>query len=696
MRQLTRLFFYEKDIISEQNTIDFWRQRFFVLLNFTSLIGGLFMSGGGVIAFLSAGIVVGAIGNVLVYLVIAFTLTYKKNSFKVRKVLMSLVYYVLGIRLLLVVGSLSAWNLIILVAFISAGFLFSLDELKLYGCFNLIVFAVLSFLMELGYLDAFPMSNYGISWYVNIVSLQMIGSIVVIAVYYMMSGIAKQTEERLASERNLLATLNALEDGIIVLNQEGYINRANPYFYDHYNILEEEVLNKHINNVIFKVDAEEEHDFFAHLHANPECEMDVKLKGCLSKFFIQCSLAGITEFDGEVVGYVCIIHDMTEHKEEELKLRQTQKMEAIGTMAGGVAHDFNNMLGGILGYAELSREMIEPSQKKLIKYNDEIIKTSLKASELTKQLLAYARRKEMKREPIDMNQSVMNVVNMMERTFEKRVEIEVHSGVQLLKVFGDASLLENAVLNLGLNGRDAMISGGKLDISLGEVHLDDAYCKASNFKLTSGRYMHLRVKDNGEGMSQEVAERVFEPFFTTKEIGKGTGLGMAATYGTIVSHKGEITVKSVEHAGTEVDVYLPLYNEEEPDKQAVEAKVTEITHGGRLLVIDDEEVIRSMMKEILEMLGYEVDVASDGFSGIEIYERNRDAYRGVLVDMIMPKISGREVYTMIKAVNPEAKVLMISGFTDENHVDELYALGLDAFVKKPFTIESIVEALSVL
>lgn len=700
MRRLLERLFREEDRINEKLEIDYWRQRYFSFLAIVLAVGGLLMSSAGAVVFISNDMIIGAVINLTAYFVIAPILLNRRLGSHVRYSSLVVLLYALGIYLLMIVGERSTWGILLIMAFVSAAFLLDVDDIKMYSSFNVLIMILITVFFELGYLDRLGIGHYDVDWYVNIIGVQFFGFVLVAVIYFMLKGMEEQSEAIIRSEENLMATLNAMSDGVIVTDLLGNVIRCNPYMYSFYHLRNELGSGVHIN-AMFDVteDGDMHHitDLFEHMKTYTEQKLKLTIHGEEEQFFVACKLSPILDDKAGIVGYVCLIHDMTKHREEEVHLRQTQKMEAIGTMAGGVAHDFNNMLGGILGYAELSRELIDDKDSRLFRFNQEIINTSLKASELTKQLLAYARRKEMTREAIDLNDCVRSMARLMERTFEKQVEIEVRTGPQSMMVFGDASLLENAILNLGLNGKDAMPDGGKLTVSVGRIYLDDSYCRISNFDITAGTYIHLRVKDEGAGMSKEVLSRVFEPFFTTKEIGKGTGLGLAATYGTVVSHRGAITFKSALGAGTDVDVYLPVYSpEDNVSKENPQVAPKPMVHGGHLLVIDDEDVIRTMVKEILEMLGYEVDTAADGYEGAAMYERNKDRYRGVLLDMIMPKINGREVFGMIRRINPDAKVIMISGFIDENHVDELYELGLDAFVKKPFTIDGIVEALSAL
>lgn len=700
MERLFGMFIKKNHIMAEKGSLEYWQQLYFVASSLFLLVGGLPMIVIGTITFIVNGMPLFAIFDIAVYLLVCMLLTNKRINLDMRETIMVASVYFVGVYLLVVTGGNGAGIVFVMTAFISGGFMLKGDDLKMYAAFNIIIFLIITVLLEAGVLDSFLISTYGIAWYVNAIAVQSTGIVLSWLIHHTVDGIEEQSQMMIANENNMNATMNAMTDGVIVTTREGLVSRVNPHIESYYGVDKKEARGKHINDIFEVFDTKTDKpmiDLFYYLKKNMEGQLGVKIQGPNKSHYVVCKLSAIRDEFDIVKGYVCLLRDMTDMQQEEVNLRHAQKMEAIGTMAGGVAHDFNNMLGGILGYAELSREFIEDKNSRLYSYIQEIINTSVKASELTKQLLAYARRKEMKREPVDINKCVYNISRLMERTMTKKIEISTNLGKQPLHVYGDESLLENAILNLGLNAKDAMPQGGRLTITVGRIYLDESYCSASQFDIQAGTYVHILVKDQGEGMTEEVLNRIFEPFFTTKEMGKGTGLGMAATYGTVLSHRGAITVKSIKGVGTNVDIYLPLYTPGELTEEPVSIFDSGRTaHGGKLLVIDDEDVIRTMVKEILEMLGYEVLTAKDGFEGIEVFEANKDDLRGVLLDMIMPKMNGREVYSMIKAIQPEAKVIMISGFIDETHIDELYDLGMNGFVKKPFTIESIIEALSVL
>ncbi|MBI5199594.1 MAG: response regulator, partial [Nitrospirae bacterium] len=335
--------------------------------------------------------------------------------------------------------------------------------------------------------------------------------------------------------------------------------------------------------------------------------------------------------------------EMKEKEEEEARIReelfQTQKMDAIGVLAGGIAHDFNNILQGILGYASLLKMKIsenDPIYKPL-----EVIEHSAEsAADLTKQLLGFARKGKYFIEPINLNNVVENVRKIITRTFDRAIEIKANINSDLWTIEGDKSQIEHVVLKLCINARDAMPAGGVIRIDT--LNSENKVGDALHSTVIPGRYAVLKISDTGKGMDQEIKNRIFEPFFTTKGIGKGTGMGLAMVYGIVKNHNGFITVDSEIGKGSTFTVYFPAV---EKEIKRDEPELKEIPRGrGTILVVDDEEFIRALSKEALGGLGYNVLEASNGEEAIEIYKNQRDNIELVVLDLIMPKMGGKETF----------------------------------------------------
>ncbi|MCX7005944.1 MAG: response regulator, partial [Kiritimatiellaeota bacterium] len=400
-----------------------------------------------------------------------------------------------------------------------------------------------------------------------------------------------------------------------------------------------------------------------------------------SEHLIANSAAPIREETAQQpLGVVLVFRDVTRQQQMETQLLQAQKMESIGALAGGVAHDFNNMLGGITSAAELlGMELTANAEAR--QYVDLILRTTMRAAELTKKLLAFSRKGKVVAIPLDLHHCVGDACALLERSIDRRITLIRELEAIITTVVGDASQIQNIILNLGLNARDAMPDGGTLTITTRNTQLDQAYCAASPFKLQPGSYLELSVRDTGSGMTTEVQRRLFEPFFTTKPTGKGTGLGLAAVYGSVRDHNGAITVYSEPGRGTVFHVYFPVIATAAPARTTRE----EVVLGyGTVLVVDDEDVIRRTASVILTALGYQVLLADNGRVGVELYRQHLGQISVVLLDMVMPEMNGQACFREIRRLDPHARVIISSGFVRDADITQLLAEGLAGFIQKPY------------
>ena len=369
-----------------------------------------------------------------------------------------------------------------------------------------------------------------------------------------------------------------------------------------------------------------------------------------------------------------------EKKQLEAQLTHAQKMEAIGTLAGGVAHDFNNLLMGIQGYISLMRLDTDPEDPN-DKYLYGIEENVMSAANLTEQLLGFARKGKYTPRPTDLNKVVEKSARMFTRT---RKEITVHQrcddGIWNVEV--DQGQIEQVLINLYLNAWHAMPDGGDLFIQTENIVLSNEYCKP--YELPGGNYVKLSVTDTGIGMNQKTMNRIFEPFFTTKDVGKGTGLGLASAYGIIKNHNGIIRVYSEEGFGATFNIYLPA--SEARETEIPEVKSDLVKGSETILLVDDEEGPIMVEELMLKELGYRVLKARSGKEAIDLYQANRDALALVALDMIMPEMSGKETYERLKEMNPNVKVLLVSGYSLNKQIEELISMGCNGFIQKPFDI----------
>ncbi len=404
-------------------------------------------------------------------------------------------------------------------------------------------------------------------------------------------------------------------------------------------------------------------------------------------------LANHLEFDG--VEYSCAFaRDITHRRALERRIRQSEKMEAVGQLAGGIAHDFNNQLAGIIGYADILVDDLA-DKPELARFAEAILTFATRSAELTAQLLAFSRQGKYLSTPVNLHQIIEEAVMMLKRSIDKRIVIKTQFQASGAITLGDPSQLENAVLNLALNARDAMPVGGELVFSTAVCTLDDDFCRKSPFQVTSGgRYVRVCVTDTGVGMDTSTQDRIFEPFFTTKDKGKGTGLGLAAVYGTVKTHKGAVTVHSEPGKGCEMALYFPLLETPEGKVQTSPSSgsITEI--NADVLLVEDEDAVRTMAVEMLSRLGLRVRTAQNGREAVALYRESFEDIDIVLLDLVMPEMSGRDTLTELLKINPEVITVIASGYSLEGEVAELLEKGARGFVQKPFRITELAAALS--
>lgn len=372
--------------------------------------------------------------------------------------------------------------------------------------------------------------------------------------------------------------------------------------------------------------------------------------------------------------------DITDQRRLEESLHRAQKMEAIGQLTSGIAHDFNNMLGGIMGATEMLGLYLSDDAKAK-QFHKMILDAAARATELTKQLLSFSRSSKQNSTPVDVHGVINEAIVLLENSVDPRIIIQTDLKAAESTVTGNRSQLQNVFINLGINGSQAMPDGGTLFISSSLEQLDAHYCNYSSFNIHPGNYLALEIQDTGIGIAPEHMGKIFEPFFTTKEQGQGTGLGLASVYGTIQQYGGAITVSSEATTGTTFNVLLPLVDAE-PTKEIIPQTLQR--GSARILVVDDEEMMRRTAKAILEKLGYEVRVARDGQEGLQIYLQENSAFDLVLLDMVMPVMNGRDCFEAMREHNPNVLVVLSSGLVEEEDLKEMKQHGLVGFVRKPY------------
>ena len=399
------------------------------------------------------------------------------------------------------------------------------------------------------------------------------------------------------------------------------------------------------------------------------------------------------EFEGNQ--YNCAFaRDITERMEAEkekermqVQLRQAQKMEAVGTLAGGIAHDFNNLLQAVQGYAQLlllKEDGGDDGQREL----QQIVRAAERGAELTQQLLTFSRKIESELQPIDFNRELENVRMLLERTIPKMIEVEFRLAEDLKMVNADPGQVEQILMNLAVNAKDAMPDGGKLIVETANVILDPDYCKIHRV-ANPGSYVQLTVTDTGHGIDKMTVEHIFEPFYTTKETGKGTGLGLATVYGIVKSHNGHIVCYSEPDEGTIFKIYLPTIDSTQEAKKAEEHLAEPEGGSETILLVDDEEAIRGLGTQILEEFGYTVLTAADGESALQLYGEEQEKIDLVILDLIMPGMGGKHCLVELLKINLEAKVAIASGYSPDGPTKEILKNGAKGFISKPYDLRQM-------
>jgi two-component system cell cycle sensor histidine kinase/response regulator CckA len=385
-----------------------------------------------------------------------------------------------------------------------------------------------------------------------------------------------------------------------------------------------------------------------------------------------------------------VLRDITEKKKMEEKLLQVQKIDSIGNLAGGIAHDFNNILTAILGSASIMKRKVKDDARWL-KYVELIETTSRRGAAITRQLLTFARKTNPHVQPVDVNSVIEQTLHLFEATTPRSVHVKTALSEEPLIVNADEGQLQQAVLNLCLNARDAMPNGGILVINSRAVSVDPV--RAKDFPdAAPGEYVMISVADSGVGIPNETLSKIYEPFFTTKEPGKGTGLGLSVVYGVVRSHNGHITVNSEVNSGTLFTIYLPRILNTRPPRASSSSAQRDLVGGTeRILLVEDEISIGEVGSEMLSELGYAIDTAANGREAIRKIAEAATPFDLIILDMNMPRMGGRETFLHVREMFPRQKILVCSGYHATMLDDGKFASMVDGFLQKPYEIGDIAE-----
>lgn len=485
------------------------------------------------------------------------------------------------------------------------------------------------------------------------------------------------------SLRRLATAVGQSAEAIMITNARGVIEYVNPAFEKTSGFAASDVLGKKPN--ILKSGLQGR-DFYAGLWNKISSGMvwkgrlvNKRKDGTL--FHEEATISPVRSDSGKITNYVAVKRDITQEVEMQKQLMHSQKIQAIGTLAGGIAHDFNNLLQITQGYSELLLSQMSDKDR----WYQEISKISLasqRGSALVKRLLTFSRKIEPNKKPVDLNQLIVQTTQLLERTIPKMINVRLDLDGNIRTINADSAQIEQVLMNLAINARDAMPDGGDLVIETSNVILGE---QSNLFQegLYEGDYVLIKVSDTGQGMDPEIVERIFEPFFTTKEVGAGAGLGLPTVFGIVKQHGGSILCDSVKGAGTTFRIYLPSM---EYSVETSQSKGVRSSTGGSetVLIVDDEEFVRELACEVLKRAGYSVLQASNGIQALQMIDEKYQEIDLILLDLIMPGLSGKSVLKEIITHHEDAKVLVASGFSGGDSEEMVMTLGAVGFINKPY------------
>ena len=520
----------------------------------------------------------------------------------------------------------------------------------------------------------------------------------------------KQAESELRFRNILLSTQQEVSiDGILVVDEAGKMLSFNQNFISMWSIppevIDSESDERAIQSVLSMLKEPDEYQRkvkYLYEHKKETSRDEVALKDGRTLDRYSAPMFGP---DNKYYGRVWFFRDITDRKraEEEIKrteaksfelereLIQSQKLESLGTLASGIAHDFNNILAIILGYSTLGEKGAFTHQPELIKCFKAISQVSHRGALLVRQLLTFARKTETVFKVTDINALILEITTLFGETFPKTIVISTNLQKNISRIVADVSQLNQVFMNLCVNARDAMPKGGTIMISTSV--LDNAAVKSVFHKATAQQYVEVRVSDTGMGMDERTKGKIFDPFFTTKEPSKGTGLGLALVHSIVENHQGMVTVESELGKGTTFYLYLPIEEAVTEPKEPTEAVKVNFSGGTEMiLLIEDEVLITEMVETVLTGKGYTLLIARDGEEGVAMFSRHQKEIKVVITDFGLPKLRGDEVANRIKAIDPKAKIILLSGFLDPLVRSNMTKLGVNRVIQKPFTFPELTDS----
>ena len=677
----------------ESDMLTLWRERILFVTCFIAAVLGLVVLIPSLILCYIEGLWSVIILDLFAYGMAVAILFGRRIPLNIRAWSACLVLYLLGVGLLFMLGSVGAGYIWLFGASVMVGALIGLKASFFALLMNVAALSAVGLFVAFGHPQwIIDPTNAVERWLVMSLNFILLNTFVTLTTAMMLSGLQSALSKELEmgrslreSEEQFRAAFHTSPDSIAISGlADGRYVDINHGFTTMLGYDRDAVIRRTFADLNVWADPGERQSLVQELKVRGVVNnMEVRLaaKGGI----VKTGLLSATLLDYHGVPHILsVTRDVTALKATERQLQQARKMEAIGILAGGVAHDFNNILQVINGYTQLmmlEKSETDPDHAKL----GEIEKAVEHAAQLVRQLLTFSRKAESKTSALDLNREIISVRKILERTLPKMIDIDLHLGRELAPVTADPVQIEQALLNLATNAADAMPDGGTLVIETENVTLSDDYLD-THVGARAGEYVLLSVSDTGQGMDKDIVEHIFEPFFTTKEFGKGTGLGLASVYGIVKSHGGYISCYSEVGQGTTFKLYLPAAQRQKvPEEKTVEE---DLPRGGdeTILLVDDEEPIRTFASAALRRFGYRVVTGASGEEALEVITRTGEKIALIILDLGMPGIGGQKCLQEIRKNNPSAKVLIASGYTMNGQVKKSMEAGAAGYIGKPYRI----------
>ncbi len=498
--------------------------------------------------------------------------------------------------------------------------------------------------------------------------------------YYALGLMRKRFEQ---TQARFNSAIEQAAEGVVVTDTQGAVEYVNPAFLKITGLSMDEILRRkapffnHDN-----IDAQAIESIRSSLQEGSAWNASSRIVRKDGTFCdLKLSIAPVKDEFGRTANFVAVVRDVSDEVRLENQLLQSQKMEVVGKLAGGIAHDFNNMLQVVLGYAEQLMDEEGVSTRQMAELRA-IRQAALSGADLVKRLMLFSRKADTNPEPLYINSLIEQVSRLLGRTVHKNIRIEMLLSDEHPAIMGDSTQIEQLIMNIVVNSRDAMPDGGIITIETASILIDDSFC-SEHIDCSPGPYVLLRISDTGSGINEDVIPHIFEPFFTTKAAGAGTGFGLSIVYGIVKSHCGMIECESTPGAGTTFRIYFPM--NQEPETSASSVETTTVTSGGKetILVVDDEENVRRFQQLVLNQAGYTALTAVDGVEALDIYQSRFDSISLIILDLVMPRMDGVKCLRLLKEINPRVKVILCSGLIGDSTAEEFIKAGAMALIEKP-------------